>query len=486
VTVGPDLTYNGGNADAFVAKVSAAGTVLVYCGYIGGSGGDTGLGIAVDVSGNAYVAGDTGSSTQATFPVIVGPDLTYNGLGDAFVAKVNTAGTALVYCGYLGGNDSDAARGIAVDYLGNAYVTGGTASTQSTFPVKVGPDLTYNGGNLDAFVAKVNAAGTALVYCGYMGGSDFDSAGGIAVDTSGNAYVTGGTASTEASFPVKVGPDLTYNGYFSDAFVAKINSAGTALVYCGYIGGAGGEQGVGIAVDTAGSAYVTGATGSDETTFPVTEGPDLTFNFGGIDAFVAKVNADGTALVYCGYIGGSGNDFANAIALDASRNAYVTGETSSTEATFPVTVGPDLTFNGVSDAFIVKIAGPPIPATSFYTLTPCRLVDTRDPAGPWGGPALSAGAVRTFVIVGRCSVPATANAVAINATVTQPTAPGHLVLFPGGSPQPLVSTINYRAGRTRANNAIVMLGADGTLSVVCGQASGTTHFILDVTGYFQE
>jgi hypothetical protein len=285
---------------------------------------------------------------------------------------------------------------------------------------------------------------------------------------------------------VKVGPDLTYNGYFSDAFVAKINSAGTALVYCGYIGGAGGEQGVGIAVDTAGSAYVTGATGSDETTFPVTEGPDLTFNFGGIDAFVAKVNADGTALVYCGYIGGSGNDFANAIALDASRNAYVTGETSSTEATFPVTVGPDLTFNGVSDAFIVKIAGPPIPATSFYTLTPCRLVDTRDPAGPWGGPALSAGAVRTFVIVGRCSVPATANAVAINATVTQPTAPGHLVLFPGGSPQPLVSTINYRAGRTRANNAIVMLGADGTLSVVCGQASGTTHFILDVTGYFQE
>ncbi len=484
VTIGPDLTYNGDSSDAFVAKVNPTGTALVYCGYIGGSRADVGNGIALDGSGNAYVTGFT-VSTQATFPVTVGPVLTNNGGADAFVAKVNAAGTALVYCGFIGGSDAESANGIAVDVLGNAYVTGWTSSTEATFPVTVGPDMTYNGGNEDAFVAKVNAAGTALVYCGYIGGAGYDLGFGIAVDTSGNAYLTGVTNSTEATFPVTLGPDLTYNGYVGDAFVAKINPAGTALVYAGYIGGDGYDQGSGIAVDSSGDAYVTGDTSSDETTFPVTVGPDLTFNFGAYDGFVAKVDAAGTALIYSGYIGGSGGDFGNAIALDGSGNAYVTGETSSTEATFPITVGPDLTFNGQSDAFVVKIAGPPIPATSFYTLTPCRLLDTRDPAGPWGGPALSAGAVRTFVIAGRCSVPVTANAVSVNATVTQPTTLGHLVFFPGGSPQPLVSTINYRAGQTRANNAIVRLGADGTISVACGQASGTTHFILDINGYFQ-
>ncbi len=122
--------------------------------------------------------------------------------------------------------------------------------------------------------------------------------------------------------------------------------------------------------------------------------------------------------------------------------------------------------------------------TSFYTLTPCRILDTRDPAGPWGGPALAAGATRVFTIAGRCSVPLAAKSVSVNVTVTQPTAPGHLILFPGGTP-PGVSTINFRSGQTRANNAIVPLSASGMLSVADGQSSGTTHFILDVNGYFQ-
>jgi hypothetical protein len=122
--------------------------------------------------------------------------------------------------------------------------------------------------------------------------------------------------------------------------------------------------------------------------------------------------------------------------------------------------------------------------TRFYTLTPCRILDTRDPAGPWGGPALAAGATRVFTIANRCSVPLAAKSVSVNVTVTQPTAPGHLILFPGGTP-PGVSTINFRAGQTRANNAIVPLSASGTLSVADGQTTGTTHFILDVNGYFQ-
>ncbi len=367
VLVGPDLTFNGGLADAFVAKVNAAGTALVYAGYIGGSGEDGGTGIAVDGTGNAYVTGDT-SSTQATFPVLAGPDLTFNGGPfDAFVAKVNAAGTAEVYAGYIGGSGEDRGTGIAVDGAGNAYVTGDTSSTQATFPVLVGPDLTFNGGLFDAFVAKVNAAGTALVYAGYIGGSDSDLGFGIAVDGTGNAYVTGQTVSTEASFPVSVGPDLTYNGA-NDAFVAKVNASGAALAYAGYIGGSSDDLGAGIAVDVAGNAYVTGRTSSTEATFPVLVGPDLTFNGGPTDAFVAKVNAAGTALVYAGYIGGGDDDFGHSIAVDGAGNAYVAGETLSTEATFPVLVGPDLTFNGATDAFVAKVGELPasIPALTAF------------------------------------------------------------------------------------------------------------------------
>jgi hypothetical protein len=327
--------------------------LLVYCGYIGGTGYDDGFAIAVDASGNAYVTGGT-SSTEASFPEVVGPDLTYNGGGDVFVAKVNTNGTGLVYCGYIGGNDGDCGYGIAVDALGNAYVTGQVKSTQASFPVVNGPDLTYNGGEMDAFVAKVNSSGTALSYCGYIGGTDLDWGYGIAVDPSGNAYVTGFTKSTEASFPVTVGPDLSFNGGTEDAFVAKVNASGTALSYCGYIGGTGVDRGEGIAVDASGYACVTGYTASTEASFPEIVGPDLTQN-GGYDAFVAKVNANGANLVYCGFIGGSYDDYGEGIAVDILGNAYVTGDVNSTEASFPVVVGPDLTYNGSTDAFVAKV-----------------------------------------------------------------------------------------------------------------------------------
>jgi hypothetical protein len=354
VTVGPDLTQNG-SWDALVAKVNAAGTALVYCGYIGGSADDGGYGIAVDGAGNAYVTGET-SSGEATFPVTVGPDLTQNGSWDAFVAKVNAAGTALVYCGYIGGSSDDFGTGIALDASGNAYVTGETTSNEATFPETVGPDLIYNAGYGDAFVAKVNAVGTALVYCGYIGGSSGEVGWGIAADGWGNAYVTGVTESTEATFPVTVGPDLTQNGSW-DAFVAKVNAAGTALVYCGFIGGSSDDEGYGISLDGAGNAYVTGDAESTEATFPVTVGPDLTHNGGYADAFVAKVNASGTALVYCGYIGGSSDEYGYGIAVDGAGNAYVTGYTGSTQATFPAAAGPDLSYNGGTwDAFVAKIS----------------------------------------------------------------------------------------------------------------------------------
>jgi hypothetical protein len=342
VAVGPDLTPNTGT-DAYVAKIDATGSGLVYCGYLGSASPWDDAGIAVDDSGNAYVTGFT-SSNQSSFPVKVGPDLTHNGGIDAFVAKVNSAGTELVYCGYIGGSGDDTCLGIAVDDSGNAYVAGNTYSAQATFPVKVGPDLTYNG-VMDAFVAKVNASGTGLDYCGYIGGSGDELASGIAIDSAGSIYVSGHTSSSAATFPVKVGPSLIYTG---GGFVAKVESSGTGLVYCGYIAGTWWTN---IAVDGSGSAYVTGSANSD---LPATVGPDLTFN-GGDDAFVAKVHPAGTGLVFCGYIGGSENDAACDIAVDTSGNAYVVGRTASTQASFPVVGGPDLTHNGGDDGFIAQV-----------------------------------------------------------------------------------------------------------------------------------
>ena len=353
--VGPDLTHNGGY-DAFVAKVNASGTSLAYCGYIGGGADDRGNGIAVDSSGNAYITGQTRSAESNFFPVVVGPDLTHNGGNDAFVAKVNAVGSGLDYCGYIGGSQETIGLGIAVDSAGNAYVTGYTASTEAQgFPVLVGPDLTHNGSN-DAFVAKVAVNGASLICCGYIGGSGSDSGYGIAVDATGNAYIGGSTNSTQATFPVTVGPDLTQNGS-QDAFVAKVNASGGALVYCGYLGGSGMDNCYGLAIDGSGNAYLAGTTASAPASFPVLSGPDFTLG-GTVDGYVAKVNAGGTALMYCGYIGGLDSDDSHAIAVDIYDNAYVTGTVPYLSTDFPVMVGPDLTQNGNSEVFVAKFTTP--------------------------------------------------------------------------------------------------------------------------------
>jgi len=354
VTVGPDPTYNSGSSDAFVAKVRADGTGLVYAGYIGGNGLDVGRGIdVVETVGDVVIIGDT-DSDQSSFPVTVGPDLTYNGGTDAFVAKLNASGTTLIYCGYIGGSDLE--YGMGIDYVvgGNAYVVGTTRSTEATFPEIVGPDLTYNGGNSDAFVARVNATGSQLLYAGYIGGSGSDKGEGIVLDAFSNAYISGSTTSGEASFPETVGPDLTFNGVW-DAFVAKVNTSGTGLVYAGYLGGTGDDRGHGIALSNYDNAYVTGKTGSTQTSFPVLVGPDLTYNGGYNDAFVARVNSAGSGLVYAGYIGGIGEEEGLDIAVNSSGEAYVTGYTFSNETTFPILNGPDYTLFGSQDVFMTKV-----------------------------------------------------------------------------------------------------------------------------------
>jgi hypothetical protein len=234
----------------------------------------------VDPWGNAYV---TGHTTAGDFPgassSTIQPFL--NGWLNAFVAKINTAGSALIYSTYLGGtsyyDSPDGATGIAVDSLGNAYVTGFASSLN--FPgassSTIQPSLK---GYMNAFVAKINAAGSALIYSTYLGGSDYDAGSGIAVDSLGNAYVTGGTSSTD--FPTTPGAfQTTYGG----VFVAKLNAAGSALLYSTYLGGS--DNSGGIALDAFGNAYVTGWTGSD---FPTTPGAFQRTYAGDSDAFVSK------------------------------------------------------------------------------------------------------------------------------------------------------------------------------------------------------
>jgi hypothetical protein len=337
-------TYGGGMYDAFVTKLNAAGSALVYSTYLGGSDQDYGYGIAVDAAGSAYVTGFTGSTNFPTAGPLQG---SYGGGSwDAFVAKLNGAGSALVYSTYLGGSGDDQGRSIAVDSSGNAYVTGGTDS--ANFPPANPLQATF-GGNSDAFVSKLNAAGSALVYSTYLGGSSSDYGSAIAVDASGNAYVTGYTWST--NFPTAGALQPGHGGGYSDAFVAKLNAAGSALVYSTYLGGSDIDHGYGIAVDAAGSAYVTGNTWS--TNFPTADALQPAHGGGWYDAFVAKLNATGSALLYSTYLGGSGDDHGYGIAVDSSGKAYVTGLTASTN--FP-TANPLQASNVGGSAFVAKIA----------------------------------------------------------------------------------------------------------------------------------
>jgi hypothetical protein len=353
-TMNPLQAANGGGYDAFVAKINPAGSALVYCTYLGGSGNEdypypsgSGAGwggIAVDSVGDAYV---TGSTTSTNFPMMnpLQPANSAAPNPTAFVVKLGPTGSALVYSTYLGGSDWDQGSGIAVDSLGNAYVAGLTSSTD--FPVTPGAFQTTSGGNSDAFVAKLNPTGSALIYSTFLGGSGYDFGWAIAADSAGNAYVTGQTDSSD--FPT-MNPLQPANHGVNDAFVAKLNPTGSALIYSTYLGGSNQDAGFGIAVDSAGNAYVAGSTWS--TDFPTMNPLQPTYG-GGLDAFVAKIDPTGSALVYSTYLGGSKWDVGQAIAVDSEGNAYVTGQTYSLN--FPIDNPVQKRNGGGLDAFVSKL-----------------------------------------------------------------------------------------------------------------------------------
>jgi hypothetical protein len=410
----PVQALRAGVTDAFVTKLSPAGVVL-YSTFLGGSGEDAGNAIAVDAAGNAHVGGTTTSLNFPVFPAGLAFQTSTRGGADGFVAKLDPGGSTLAYSTYLGSNTDDSVLGLALDAGGNALVTGTTASSNfpnnAAFPCRgvkrTGPD---------AFVARIGATGAFVTYCRFIGGAGIDVGQAIALDATGTAWVAGTTTSSDLpvqlalqplragrtdGFVARLSPDalpvdgdlltLTYfggsgddfllavatdaagNAYvtgstesfdfptlaalqpnlggFSDAFVARFNAGGLGVSFSTFLGGVDDDLGTGIAVHPGdGSIWVAGATESID--FPLTSLPIQAALGGRRDAFVIRLNPTASGLVSATFLGGTGDDAAEGLAVDADGVAYVTGSTNSTN--FPTT--QLRTPAGVFDAFVAQIA----------------------------------------------------------------------------------------------------------------------------------
>jgi hypothetical protein len=528
------------SADAFVLKLDSSGRHVLYSVFPGGSGSDAARAIAVDAAGNAYVAGVT---TSRDFPVTPGAAQRTTasvGVEEAFVLKLDPSGV-VVWATYLGGDKSDTAYAIAVDAAGAAYVTGSTNSTN--LPTSAGAPQRTLGGASDCFVSKLDASGGWLAYSTYLGGEDIDSCKGIAVDAAGAAFVTGSTSSY--AFPLAAALRTTPGGGL-DAFVAKLSPAGDRLIFSTYLGGEGADLGEAVAVEPAGTVLVGGATASAG--FPVTVGAAQPGWSGNYDGFICRLAADGSRVLFATFLGGRGADSVTALAVAPGGWIAAAGYTASTD--FPVVNPAQAGFGGAFDAFVAILpadgsslkvstclggsgddraagvaplgdyafvaggftvsgsaavlpnqftspaAGQPdgfaaviayaSPAASgglrFVPITPCRVADTRDPAGPFGGPAMAGGTSRDFTIpASACGVPASAQAYSLNVTVVPLGMLGYLTIWPTGPERPAASVLNSLDGRVKANAAIVPAGTGGAVSVY---ASHSTHVVLDVNGYF--
>ncbi len=370
-------------SDAFVAKVKPDGTGLDYSTYLGGSSADLAAGIVLDSEGNVYIAGATES---INFPTAAALQPALAGAADAFLTKLNPGGTVLVYSTYLGGSATDNGQAIAVDSSGNATVAGYTFSTD--FPT-ASPLQGASGGMSDVFITEINPAGDALVFSTYLGGAGKDHARAVALDGSGNVHVGGDT--TSADFPVSAGAfqmalaaGTCGASPCADGFLAKLDPAGAATLFSTYLGGTDLDQVSAITVSAAGQAFVTGSTGSAD--FPLVNPLQSAFGGGTCspnscpDAFVARLDATGSPLVYSTYLGGNAADSGHAIFVDASDNAYVTGLTGS--GNFPATPAAFQTAPGATsssgDAFVVKIGPADASALLF---SPLKLTFTDQPQG---------------------------------------------------------------------------------------------------------
>jgi len=342
----------GGATDAVVTKLASDGTTVLWSTYLGGSGSETGRAIALDAAGNVYVTGETNSPNFPTTPGAF--RTTWSSGQDAFVVKFAPGGGSLVYSTYVGGSWDDYPRGIAVDASNCATIAGFTSS--SDFPTTPGvvrptrspvfPD------GADGFIARLNAAGSGLIYATYLGtDGGTDEIFAVAVDAGGRPTVTGWTVSK--NFPTTAGAFSRAYVYDRDGFVTRLTAAGTAYVYSTYVDGSGKDEPFAVTLDAAGNAYVAGRTSS--TDFPVYGGPQSTSGGGTYDGFAFELDNTGSALTWSTYLGGSGDDETFGIALGPAGDILLAGLTASTN--FPTTSGAVSTSNrGGTDAFLARLA----------------------------------------------------------------------------------------------------------------------------------
>ena len=369
-------SFAGGNFDAFLTKINAAGSAIVYSTYLGDTADDVATEVAVDGSGNAYVAGTTASTS---FPGVSGGSIQSSNAGDhdVFVTKINSGATAITYSTYLGGTGYEEATDIVIDGSGNAHLVGLTDSTSFTGVSGGSLQPSNAGGTYDGFITKINAAGSAITWSTYLGGSGIEFAAGLALDSSGNVVVGGSTDST--SFPGVTGGSIqSSNAGADDAFITKINSGATAILWSTFLGGNDVDTVAigGLHLDSSNNVYIGGSTLS--TTFNGITGSSMQpSNAGGFDGYTAKVNAAGSSIVYATFLGDTGDDLFFAFTADAAGNAYATGITTSTS--FPGVTGSSIqstNAGGTYDAFIAKIGPPGPPSITSVSPTSGRAGDS--------------------------------------------------------------------------------------------------------------
>jgi len=531
VTSGAPQSRFKGGTDGFVAKLDPTGATLIYGTYIGGENIDLCSGIAVDGSGAAFV---TGTTSSTAFPVVAALDGTLAGSSDAFLAKISPAGTSFVFSTYLGGESADNGNVVRLDSSGNAYVGGNTMST--AFPVTSRVVQTTLNGSYDGFLCEIANNGSAILFATYLGGSAADSINDLFLNSSGQIVVAGYTASID--FPLMNPIQGTFGGDF-DAFVAILSPNASSLVFTTYLGGGGDDQGFGVAPLGTDQLVFTGQVMSG--TVAYMQQLYYATTAGQYDGFVAAIAYTPLRFIPVtpcrvtdtrrpagpfggpSITGGASRSFAipnsacgvpstalayslNITAVPQGPLGYLTvwptgepqpgvsllnsrdGRVKANAAIVPAGAGGAISIFVTNTAdVLIDINGYFVPATNpsslaFYPLEPCRIVDTRWPAGPLGGPSMAAGAGRTFpVLSSMCSIPSTAQAYSLNLTAVPPGYMGYLSTWPTGQPMPGVSTLNDVTGTIIANAAIVPAGASGSIDVY---VSNNTNVLIDINGYF--
>lgn len=461
-------------ADSFLFKLDPTGTNLLFSTFLGGSGDEANFGLALNPAGDVYVAGLTEPDSfpePIAFPVHSAYQSTPAGGTDGYLAKFSSSG-AIAFATLVGGNSDDYALDLVVDSTGNAYLTGQTYS--SDFPT-VAPLQASNSGAGDAFISKFSSDGSTLSYSSYLGGGAEDLAWGIALDQSSNIFLTGFTRSS--NFPTAA-PFQAASGSAAggrDVFVTKLNSSGSSLVYSTYLGGSAAEEAADIKVDATGAAYVVGFTASSN--FPLAN-PLQTSNNNSVDAFVTKFNADGATLGYSTFLGGSAGfgggpgtgspDYATAVVLDNSGNAYIFGETYSTN--FPLVTPLQSSMTDYRGAFLTQLneGG----NQTFYTIT--GYIES-NVGNRLAGVTVNLTGTQTGTMVTDAIGVYTFNGLAAGGTYT--VTPTSIVTDPASQTFANLSA-NQTANFMRAPRTYHIGGR-----VTDGQGNGIPNVVLDIAGY---